>query len=208
MLRPAPPRHFQHPDPKKRALPPGPTGAPAKRARVAPASADTEAWVHRLDGELKQRQASAVQLRCEAEGCGKKHALVASGSYPLREVGCAVAEAFGMAAGDFDPHPNKGTTPPGLRLGLRREGERHPLKPTLKIVQAVQEPGDSMLFEMDGLVVIITLDAIKLKSDAGLFLGRWWQKASKNIRAQQVKSAGFRSNGGRGKNGADQGQLF
>ena len=40
-----------------------------------------------------------------------------------------------------------------------------------------------MLFEMDGLVVIITLDAIKLKSDAGLFLGRWWQKASKNIRA-------------------------
>ena len=88
-----------------------------------------------------------------------------------------------MAAGDFDPHPNKGTTPPGLRLGLRREGERHPLKPTLKIVQAVQEPGDSMLFEMDGLVVIITLDAIKLKSDAGLFLGRWWQKASKNIRA-------------------------
>lgn len=138
-----------------------------KQASIAKADADTEAWLHRLDAELSTRQASVVQLHCEAEGCTQKRALVVSGSYPLRAVGFALAEAFGKAADDFDPHPNKGKTPAGLLFSLDRGGKPQKLTPTLKIVQAVQDPGDSLRMDMDGLSLNITLDVIKFKGGAG-----------------------------------------
>lgn len=144
------------------------TGQPPKKfVRVAPACADAEAWVHRFDRELAKRQASAVQLRCEAEGsvCCKR-ALVVSGAYPLRAVGLVIAEAFGKAVDDFDPHPNKGKPPPGLAFALPWD-EKQPLKASLKIVQAIQEAGDSIIVRMDGLVVVVTCDAIKYKHDEG-----------------------------------------
>ena len=78
------------------------------RAAMPPASAETEVWLHRLDAELPRRQASSVQLRCEAEDGVQKHVLVISGAYPLKAVGKTIAEAFGMAVDAFDPHPNKG----------------------------------------------------------------------------------------------------
>lgn len=155
---------------RRAASPRSPPGQPVKKARAAPASADTESWLHRLDGDLAKRQASAVQLRCqEVGGSGGRlrRASVVSGSYPLRAVGFALAEAFGKAVDDFDPHPCKGKAPPGLSFMLQRDGRQQPLKPTLKIVQAVQEPGDSMTVQMDGLVLDVTLDAMKLKGDPG-----------------------------------------
>ncbi len=131
------------------------------------ATADADAWLHRLDSELSKRQSSAVQLHCVAEGSSQKRALVVSGAYSLRAVGFALAEAFGKAADDFDPHPNKGKTPPGL-LFSRQTGEKwHTLMATLKIVQAVQEPGDSIRVDMEGLRLSVTLDAIKFKGDPG-----------------------------------------
>lgn len=152
---------------KRKPSQPASVGTPTKRARAAPASAETETWIHRLDHELKHRQASAVQLRCKAEGGGQKRVLVVSGAYPLKAVGKAIATAFNNVAAGFDPHPNKGTTPPGLRFALRREDGEQALKPLLKIVQAVQEPGDVMVVAMDRLVVTVALDAIKFKADAG-----------------------------------------
>jgi len=150
---------------KRKADLDGPSEKHAKKSRVAPISADVEAWLHRLDGQLHQRQASCAQLHCESGA--QKRVLVVSGAYPLRAVGFAIAEAFGKAADDFDPHPNKGKSPPGLGFFLERDGARHALKPALKIVQAVQTSGDSVVVEMDGLSVKTTLDVIKLKTDAG-----------------------------------------
>ena len=141
---------------------------PTKVARSA--SASTETWLHRMDSELPRRQASAVQLRCE--GGGKKRAIVVSGAYPLRAVGFALAEAFGRAVDEFNPHPNKGECPSGLDFVIERLGERQRLKATLKIVQAVQEPGDSITIDMEGLALTVTLDAIMFKKDDG------WQVVS------------------------------
>ena len=67
----------------------------------------------------------------------------------------------------FDPHPNKGKNPPGMAFALMRDGQLQSLKATVKIVQAVQDPGDTMNVRMDGLDVLVTLDAIKCKSDEG-----------------------------------------
>jgi len=129
-------------------------------------SAETEAWLHRLDAQLPERQSSAVQLRCQAGA--RKRVLVFSGAYPLKAVGFAVAEAFGWAVDDFDPHPNKGKAPAGLEFTVQRGSSTELLKPTLKIVQATQEPGDSISLHMDGHdVVSVALDGIKMKSDPG-----------------------------------------
>merc|ERR1711865_908273 len=87
--------------------------------------------------------------------------------YPLRAVGFALAEAFGKAASDFDPHPNKGKSPTGLFFSLERGGTRQKLSPTLKIVQAVQEAGDSLRMDMDGLSLKLTLDVIMFKGAPG-----------------------------------------
>eukprot|EP00746_Dinoflagellata_sp_MGD_P091032 gnl/MRDRNA2_/MRDRNA2_36023_c0_seq1.p1 gnl/MRDRNA2_/MRDRNA2_36023_c0~~gnl/MRDRNA2_/MRDRNA2_36023_c0_seq1.p1 ORF type:complete len:539 (-),score=118.34 gnl/MRDRNA2_/MRDRNA2_36023_c0_seq1:443-1984(-) len=125
----------------------------------------TEAWLHQLDGELTQRQASAVQLRCEAGST--KRALVVSGAYPLRAVGCAIAESFGHGVGPFDPHPNKCKGPAGLGFTIKQDGKLQVLKPTLKIVQALQRSGDTISVSWDGMQVSVVLDAIKFKTDAG-----------------------------------------
>jgi len=136
-----------------------------KKARTLPVSEDVERWLHQLDSELPKRQASAVQVVCEAGE--QKRALVFSGAYPLKAVGFAIAEAFGKAVDAFDPHPNKGKAPPGLAFAVQFQGKQHMVKPTVKLVQAVQEPGDSMVVRMDGLEVGLTLDAIKCKGSAG-----------------------------------------
>lgn len=130
-------------------------------------SVEMEAWLHRMDAELPRRQCSLVQLRCAAGA--KKRVLVVSGSYPLKAVGCTVVEAFGWAADDFDPHPNKGKAPAGLAFSMQRVGgPRELIKPTVKIVQAVQEPGDQISVHMDGHEVVrVTLDAIMMKDDSG-----------------------------------------
>ena len=48
------------------------------------------------------------------------------------------------------------------------------LKGALKIVQAVHEPGYEILIHMEGLGVVVRLDAIKLKTEAGRpSPGRW-----------------------------------
>jgi len=133
-----------------------------KAVKTEPA---TEAWLHQLDGELSQRQASAVQLRCEASSM--KRALVVSGAYPLRAVGCAIAEAFGHGVGDFDPHPNKCKGPAGMGFNINQDGKLQVLKPTLKIVQALQRSGDTISVSWDGMHVSVILDAIKFKTDAG-----------------------------------------
>lgn len=142
------------------------TTSPCSRSKAQKISADTEAWLHAADAELPQRQSSAVQLRCEAGS--KKRVLVVSGAYPLKAVGFALAEAFGWAVDDFDPHPNRGKAPSGLKFTVQRGASDELLKPALKIVQAVQEPGDRFSVHMDDHeVVIVSLDAIKLKTDPG-----------------------------------------
>ena len=146
-------------------------GPAAKRsAAKAPAcSPGTLAWLHRFDGELKQRQASAVQLRCEVveDGVpsGVFRTVVVTGTYPLRAVGATLAEAFGHAAGDFDPHPNKTKTPPGLFFAVIREGREEGIKSDLTVVQAAQEVGDEMAVVMEGLRLSVKLDFVLLKTD-------------------------------------------
>jgi hypothetical protein len=115
----------------------------ASRTALRAASADTEAWVHRFDAELPGRQASAVQLRCRDEASGKQRILVVTGAYPVKAVGFTIAEAFSKAVDAFDPHPNKGKNPPGMTFALMRDGQLQSLKATVKIVQAVQDPGDT-----------------------------------------------------------------
>jgi len=148
-------------------LQPSPAKKPKSPMASTAASVDTEAWVHRLDAELSGRQASCVQLRCLDEVGGQQRILVVTGAYPLKAVGFTIAEAFGKAVDDFDPHPNKGKNPPGMAFALMREGRLQSLKATVKIVQAVQEPGDTMHVRMDGLAVTVTLDVIKRKVDEG-----------------------------------------
>jgi len=140
--------------------------APAQAAQVK-ASPATQAWLHQLDAQLKERQASLVQLRCAASGSNQKRALVFSGAYPLKAVGFALAEAFGKAVDDFDPHPNKGKKPPGLQFSLLRDGSKQLIAPDLKVVQAVQSSGDVFQVDMEGLSLSITLDAIKFKGSDG-----------------------------------------
>lgn len=147
---------------KRKASSRGPAGRPAKAPRT---SESTQAWLHQLDSELARRQASAVQLRCEAGGT--KRAIVVSGAYPLKAIGATLAEAFGRAVCDFDPHPNKGKSPPGLHFTIQRDGGDQALESTLKIVQAVQNTGDTICAHMQDLVVSVTLDAIKFKGDDG-----------------------------------------
>lgn len=113
-----------------------------------------------------------MQLHCRIDGGSQKRAIVVSGAYPLRAVGFTMAEAFGKAVCDFDPHPNKGKPPPGLAFSILRDGKWQILKATLKIVQAVQEPGDAIRVEMEGLRLAVTLDAVKLKTDPGFELIR------------------------------------
>ena len=128
----------------------------AKMMRAAPTTADTEAWLHRLDGELAERKASAVQLRCaKVAGRYRARALEVSGASPLRAVGFALAEALGVA------------TCEGLRFTLQREGHQQAIGAALKKVQAVQEPGDSISVTMEDLTIAVTLDAMKFTDDRG-----------------------------------------
>ena len=85
----------------------------------------------------------------------RTRAVVVSGASPLRAVGFALAEAFGVA------------TCEGLRFTLQREGHQQAIGAALKKVQAVQEPGDSISVTMEDLTIAVTLDAMKFTDDRG-----------------------------------------
>jgi hypothetical protein len=112
------------------------------------------------------------------------------GAYPLKAVGFELAEAFGVAVDEFDAHPNNGKSPTGLACCIKGGADLETIKPTLKIVQAVQQPGDSISITMDGMRLVVTLDAIMLKSKPGY---RQYPMASLCWRQQQVDPCSLES---------------
>eukprot|EP00927_Polykrikos_kofoidii_P063018 TRINITY_DN57823_c0_g1_i1.p1 TRINITY_DN57823_c0_g1~~TRINITY_DN57823_c0_g1_i1.p1 ORF type:complete len:463 (-),score=55.89 TRINITY_DN57823_c0_g1_i1:8-1396(-) len=125
---------------------------------------DMQSWLHQYDHQLLHRQGSAVQIRCEVQGSTTYRDIVVTGAYPIRSVGITIAEAFGFGVvGGFDPHQNKGKFPPGMSFTIMRDGKSYPLRMNLKIVQALQEPGDTIFARFESIVFLVSLDAITLK---------------------------------------------
>ena len=92
-------------------------------------------------------------------------AMVVSGAYPLKALGKTLGAAFGLEDVIFDPQPNKGTGPIGLKFTMASAGEAKAteLPLSLKVVQALQERGDRIDFTACGRSLACMLDGVASK---------------------------------------------
>lgn len=119
-------------------------------------------WLHRRDHELKRLQDSAVQIICKEQG-GKSEAraLVTSAAHPLRSLSNTLAAAFSLEGVIFDPHQNKGHGPTGANFTASMDGETSVQLPlSLKVIQALQERGNTIKYIACGRTFECTLDGV------------------------------------------------
>lgn len=155
--RTAPPESDQKP-PQKR---PRHDKAEEKHKLSGPVGKLAE-WLHRRDHELKKVQDAAVQILCkEHGGTSEARAVVISGSHPLRSLSKTLGAALSLEGVIFDPHQNKGVGPAGASFIASIGGEAPAQLPlSLKVVQALQDRGNTVNYKACGRTFECTLDGV------------------------------------------------
>ena len=152
--------------------------------------ASTAQFVQRTQREadaLKQQAKGSWQLRCT---CGDTlRVLLLSGSYTGFALNRAIAEAFGVGAGCFEPHVNKGSTKEGSLLvcGPSNDvlvcskktaagalGKAAPLvnDRSIKVCQLLETRGDKLTFHSSGIEVEVVVDGVSRGATSKLLLPR------------------------------------
>mmetsp|Transcript_26850 Transcript_26850/g.46631 ORF Transcript_26850/g.46631 Transcript_26850/m.46631 type:complete len:449 (-) Transcript_26850:155-1501(-) len=124
-------------------------------------------WLHRRDHELKKLQDAAVQIICkEHGGSSAARALVISAAHPLRSLSNTLGAAFGLEGVIFDPHQNKGQGPAGAVFIASADGEAPAQLPlSMKVIQALQERGNTIKLIACGRSIECTLDGVVSNKD-------------------------------------------